>query len=440
MKAIAVRTVARTASIATALALGLGLTLLQGCGRGEKRTAANAAPPPPEVAVVSVQPERVVLTTELPGRTSGYLFSEIRPQVNGLIQKRLFTEGSDVRAGNVLYQIDPAPFAAAHNSALATLDAADKAADRARAAVQASVAGIARQRATVALAETNLRRAAEAYEQRAVSASERDEAATAVEVAQAALRAAEAQAESDRAAVAAAEADIKRAQAALETTQINLDYTRITAPISGRIGRSAVTEGATVTAYQAAPLAMIQSLDPIYVDVPQSTAELNRLRRSLADGRTNSNGADRVKILLEDGTAYPLAGTLKFRDVTVDPTTGSVMLRVVVPNPDGTLLPGMFVRAVIEQGVDERAILVPQQAVSRDPKGTALALVVDGEGKVQQRKLTTDRAIGDRWLVSSGLAAGDRVIVEGSQRVRPGATAKVVSAGLPDSSAAAATD
>jgi membrane fusion protein (multidrug efflux system) len=233
--------------------------------------------------------------------------------------------------------------------------------------------------------------------------------------------------ESDRAAVAAAEAAIKQAEAALETSRINLGYTKITAPISGRIGRSNVTEGALVTAYQAV-LATIQTLDPIYVDVPQSTVELMRLRRSLENGHLISNGDDqkKVKLVLEDGTAYPLEGTLKFRDVTVDPTTGSVILRIVAPNPQGILLPGMFVRAIVEEGVNGQAILVSQQAVSRDQKGNALVLVVDGEGKVQQRKVGTDRAIGDKWVISSGLAKGDRVIVEGMQRVRPGAAVKVV--------------
>ena len=404
------------------------LAMAAGCDRSP---VAIAPPAAPEVAVVTVRSEPVVLTTDLPGRTSASLVSEIRPQVNGLILKRLFVEGSDVRAGDVLYQIDPAPFEAAHHSAVANLDAVTKAADRTRAALQASIAGVARQRATVALAQTNSQRAQDAYVQRAVSASDRDEAATALEVAQAALLAAEAQVLSDRAAVAAADADIKRAEAALATTQINLGYTRITAPISGRIGRSDFTEGAIVTAYQTAPLATIQSLDPIYVHVPPSPVELNRLKRSLSSGLLNANGADRVKIFLEDGTAYPLAGTLKFRDVTVDPTTGSVLLRIVVPNPDGVLLPGMFVRAIIEEGVDKTAILIPQQSVARDSKGTPLALVVDESGTVSQRTLTTERALGDRWLVSSGLAPGDRVIVEGVQRVRPGGKATPVTIDSP---------
>jgi membrane fusion protein (multidrug efflux system) len=398
--------------------------LLAGCNRGQ-----GSAPPTPlaEVAVVTIQPERVVLTTELPGRTSGYLVSQVRPQVSGLIQKRFFSEGSDVKAGDVLYQIDPAPFQAAQDSAAANLEAARKAADRAQAAVAASIAGVARQQATLELARINRQRVLGLFRENAAASFERDQAVTDVDVAEATLRAAEAQVQSDRAAAAAAEAAIKQAEAALETARINLGYTKVTAPIPGRIGRSNVTEGAMVTAYQVA-LATIQAMDPVYVDVPQSTTALLRLRRALANGRINHDGtgSDKVKIILEDGTAYPLAGTLQFRDISVDPTTASVILRIVVPNPEGVLLPGMFVRAVIEEGVDDQAILVPQQAVSRDQKGNPLALIVDSEGKVQQRDLTTDRAVGDRWLITSGLAQGDRVIVEGMQKIRPGLAVKAV--------------
>ncbi|MGA2496537.1 MAG: efflux RND transporter periplasmic adaptor subunit [Tepidisphaeraceae bacterium] len=398
--------------------------VLAGCDRPQQ-----SAPPPgvAEVAVITIQPQRVVLTAELPGRTSAHLMSEIRPQVNGLIQKRFFTEGSDVKANQVLYQIDPAPFQAAQDSATANVVAAQKAADRARAAVGASIAGVARQEATVALAKTNRQRFEEAFKDRAVAATQRDQAVTDVDVAEATLRALQAQVDSDKAAVAAAEAAIKQAEAAVETTRINLGYTKVTAPISGRIGRSNVTEGALVTAYQAV-LATIQQLDPIYVDVPRSTAELSRLKRSLDDGHIDHGNAEqnKVKLVLEDGTEYPLRGTLEFSDVTVDPTTGSVILRIVAPNPKGVLLPHMFVRAVLAEGVDEQAILAPQQAVSRDAKGNPMVFVVDSEGKAQFRRIVTDRAIGDQWLVSSGLARGDRVIVEGLQRVRPGAVVKVV--------------
>jgi membrane fusion protein (multidrug efflux system) len=266
------------------------------------------------------------------------------------------------------------------------------------------------------------------FKDRAVSASQRDQAVTDVEVAEAALRAAEAQVASDREALAAAEAAIPQAEAALETARINLGYTRVTAPISGRIGKSNVTDGALVAAYQPLALASIQQIDPIYVDVPQSTTEMLRLKQRSAKGRIKTGGEDqrKVRLLIEDGTAYPVEGTLQFRDVTVDPTTGSVILRMVFPNPNSILLPGMYVRAVVQEGIAEQAILVPQQGVTRDPKGNPVALIVDGAGKVQKRMLTLDRTIGDKWLVSSGLAPGDRLIVEGLQRVRPGDAAKAV--------------
>jgi membrane fusion protein (multidrug efflux system) len=390
----------------------------------------QAAPRPalPEVAVVTVNPERAVLTTELPGRTSAYFVAEIRPQVNGIIQKRLFDEGSDVRGGQVLYQIDPAPFQAAYDNAAANLAVTRKAADRARAALEASIASVSRQQATLELARTNRWRFEELFKGRVVSASQRDQAVTDAEVAEAALRSAEAQVKSDREGVAAADAAIQQAEAALETARINLAYTRITAPISGRIGKSNVTVGALATAYQGSPFATIQQLDPIYVDATQSSANLLQLKRNIAAGRIKGNGPDRarVKLLLEDGTPYPLEGTLKFSEATVDPSTGSFILRMVFPNPKHTLLPGMYVRAVVQEGEVDRAILVPQQGVSRDAKGNPVVLIVDGSGKVEQRMITVARAIGDRWLVSEGLNPGDRLIVEGSQKVRPGTSVKVV--------------
>jgi len=359
-----------------------GGLLLGGCGRGQQ----SPQSPAPEVAAVAVQPQRIVLTTELPGRTCAYLVAEIRPQVNGIIQKRLFTEGSDVKANQVLYQIDPAPFQAALDSARANL---------------------AKSEANLVVARLRADRSRGLLAANAVSQQDYDD---------------------KEAALKQAEADIEYCKAAIETARINLDYTRVTAPISGRIGRSNVTDGALVTAYQALALATIQQLYPIYVDVPQSTTELLKLKRRMEDNRLHQNGTDQntVKLILEDGTAYPLEGNLQFRDVTVDPTTGSVVVRVVFPNPDVILLPGMFVRAVVQEGVSEQAILIPQQSVSRNPKGDPVALIVDGEGKVQQRMLVIDRAIGDDWLVSSGLASGDRVIVEGLQKIRPGASVKVV--------------
>jgi membrane fusion protein (multidrug efflux system) len=410
--------------------VGIGILsgglMLAGCDRS---THSHPNPSVPEVATVTVSTQAVMLTTELPGRTSPYLVAEIRPQVSGLIQKRLFTEGFEIRAGQVLYQIDPAPFQAALDNAEANLAAMRKAAEQAQAAVAASMAEVARQRATLELARTNRERFETLLKDKAVSASERDQAVTDAKVAAAALQAAEAQVERNRKAIGAAEAAIQQAKAALETARINLGYTEITAPISGRIGRSNVTVGAIVTAYQAMALATIQQLDPIYVDVPQSTAELLDLKRNLARGRINNSGTDQDKVglVLKDGSEYPLEGTLQFRDITVDPTTGSVILRAVFQNPEGMLLPGMFVRAVVKEGVSEKAILIPQQAVSRDPKGNPLALIVDAEGKVQQRMLTLDRAMGDKWLVTTGLQQGDRVIVEGMQKVRPGVSVKEVS-------------
>ena len=371
----------RAGLMAAAGVLAVGL-ILGGCG--QKTTGTQSITP--EVAVVTIQPKQVVITTELAGRTSANLVAEVRPQVGGIIQKRLFTEGSDVKAGQVLFQIDPALYQAAL--------------DNARAALSKSEAYLSALR----LKADRLR---ELLVDKAVSQQDYDDAAAALKQ---------------------TEADIQYWQATVETARINLKYTAITAPISGLIGRSNVTEGVLVTASQPLALATIQKLDPMYVDVPQSTTDVLRLRRGLKEGSLDQNGASqkKVQLIMEDGTAYPLAGTLQFRDVTVDPTTGSVILRVVFPNPKGVLLPGMFVRAVVQEGVNKKAILIAQQAVSRDPTGNPFILIVDAEGKVQLRRLTLDRAIGDQWLVSSGLAPGDRVIVEGMQKVTPGASVKVV--------------
>ncbi|MGE5248509.1 MAG: efflux RND transporter periplasmic adaptor subunit [Verrucomicrobiota bacterium] len=353
-----------------------------GCGRAQQAPPSSV----PEVAAVTVRQEAVVLTTELPGRAVPYLVAEIRPQVGGLIQKRVFPEGSEVRAGQALYLIDPAPFQAAYQNAMAALGKAE---------------------ANLPAIRLRFDRYKDLLADRAVSQQDFDDAAAALKQ---------------------AEADIEYWKASVETARINLGYTRVIAPISGRIGRSAVTDGALVTASQPVALATIQQLDPIYVDIPQSTAELLRLRNRLKEGRLRPDGADqkRVGLLLEDGTRYASEGRLEFQDVTVDPTTGSVVLRAVFPNPKGVLLPGMFVRAVLKEGVNRQAILVPQQAVSRDPKGNPTALIVNADGKVELRMLTVERAIGDRWLVSSGLAPGDRVIAEGVQKVRPGVSVKVV--------------
>jgi len=371
----------RVKLIATIGVLIVGL-ITSGCG------SQQAAPKPgiPEVATQTVQQEQVVLTTELPGRTSAYLVAEIRPQVNGIIQKRLFNEGSDVRAGEVLYQIDPAPYQAAYDNTIATL---------------------ARAEANLPPIRLKVERYKELVAVKAVSQQEYDDAVAALKQ---------------------AEADIEYWKATVESARINLGYTRIIAPITGRIGKSNVTVGALLTAHQPTPLAVIQQLDPIYVDATQSSTNLLRLRQNIASGRIKGDGPNqaRVKLLLEDGTPYPLEGTLKFSDITVDPSTGSFILRMVFPNPRHILLPGMYVRAIVQEGIVDLAILIPQQAVSRDPKGNPVALIVDGEGKAGQRMLTLDRAIGDRWLVASGLAPGERVIVEGIQKVRPGVAVKVV--------------
>ncbi len=396
---------------------------LSGCG------SQKAAPPPaiPEVAVETVSSQRAVLSIELPGRTSAYFIAEVRPQVNGIVQKRLFEEGSDVRAGEMLYQIDPDPFQAACENAAASLAVTRKAADRARAALEASNAGVTRQRATLELARTNRWRYEELFKTRAVAASQRDQAVTEFEVAEAALRSAEAQVKSDQEAVAAAEAAIQQAETAVKAAKINLGYTRITAPISGRIGKSNVTVGALAKAYQDSVFTTIQQIDPIYVDATQSSATLLRLKRNIASGLVKVNGSNhaRVRLLLEDGTPYPIEGTMKFSDVTVDSSSGSYIQRMVFPNPKHILLPGMYVRAVVQEGEVDGAILVSQQAVSRDVKGNPVVLIVDGSDKVQQRMIELDRTIGDKWLVASGLAPGDRVIVEGAQKVRPGSAVKV---------------
>jgi len=399
--------------------------LAAGC---DSRQQASPATSVPKVSVMTVQPREIRLTIELPGRTSAYRMAEIRPQVSGLLQKRLFTEGADVKAGQVLYQIDPAPFQAAVDNADANLSAMLKSTGQARAALKASIADVARLRVTLELAETNRGRYETAHDKKAVSTIQRDEAVTEARAAESTLKAAEAQVESSREAVAVAQATIAQARAELKTARINLGYTNVTAPISGRIGRSGVTEGAIVTAYQSSAMTTIQQLDPIYVDVPQSTTELLRLKQRIKEGRLHQDGTDRevVKLILEDDTNYPQDGSLKFSDVTVDPTTGSVILRMVFPNPDRILLPGMFVRAVINEGVNPRAILIPQQCVSRDHKGNPFVLSVDAGSKVVLRMITLDRAIGDKWLVSAGLTPGDRVIVEGMLMLRPGTTVNTV--------------
>jgi membrane fusion protein (multidrug efflux system) len=377
--------VTQTIKRATLLAGIAGALLLNGCGKTQPAGATLPASPP-EVGVVVIQPQRVTLTTELPGRTAAYLVAEVRPQVNGIVQKRLFTEGSDVKAGQVLYQIDPATYRATHASARASLSRAE---------------------ATLVSARLKANRYRELVKINAVSQQDHDDA---------------------YAALKQAEADVESAKAALESARINLAYTRVTAPISGRIGRSTVTSGALVTANQTAALATIQHLGSMYVDVTQSNAELLKLKQNLASGLLKQGGANqaRVKLLLEDGSAYPTPGTLKFSEVTVEQSTGSITLRAVFPNPKQTLLPGMFVRAIVEEGVSEQAILVPQRGVTRNSKGETLAMVVGTKEKAESRPIKVSRTIGDSWLVSDGLKAGDRVILEGLQRAKPGTVVKAV--------------
>jgi len=393
------------------------IVLTTGCDRKHQAPIRQHVP---NVSTVTIQTEKVVLTTELPGRTSAYAIAEIRPQVSGIIEKRMFEEGADVKAGQVLYQIDSALYQAAVDQVEASHLAMKKAVDRARAALEASSADVRRLMANLELARKNRTRYETSYEDKIVSAVQRDQRVTEVYVLESSLSAAKAQVESNHSAVAAAKASVKEAEAALKTARINLAYCRVTAPIDGRIGRSNVTEGATVTAYQPLPLATIQQLDPIYADIPQSTAELLRLKHSGLNRKLV--GLNKVKLILEDNTEYPLEGTLKFSDITVDPTTGSVILRVVFPNPDHVLLPGMFVRTKIIEGERDQAILIPQQGVSRDHKGNPFALIVNAESKVESRMLTLDRALGDQWLILEGIAPDDHVIVEGLQMLRPGTT------------------
>lgn len=352
------RRVSRTLLVAALLSLplfGLGA-----CNRNN-----GGQPPPPEVGVVTIKPQQVQLEVELPGRTSPYGSSQVRPQVNGIIQARLFKEGGKVTAGQALYQIDPKPYQAAYDNAAATLATAKAKADRYAALVK----------------------------QGAIAPQDYDDALAAY----------------------------KQAQANAKTARINLGYTTITAPITGRISRSSVTEGALVTADQTTALATIQQLDPIYVDITQSSAELLNLKLAMQGGHLSDKGpADaRVTLQLDNGTPYNQNGKLQFSEVTVDPTTGAVTLRAIFPNPTGILLPGMFVRATIIEGVQNDAILVPQQGVSRNEKGDPTALVVDSKGFARLHALKVARAIGNKWLVTDGLKPGDKLIVEGLQKVQP---------------------
>lgn len=348
--------------------------MLVACGK----QAAPPPPPPPAVGYVTIAEQAVTLTSELPGRTSAFETSDVRPQVNGLVEARLFTEGDQVVRGQALYRIDGQPYQAQAANARAAL---------------------ARARAGIASSAALARRYGELVKINAIARQDYENAQTGA---------------------AQARADVDAQQAALRGAQIDLARTTVRAPISGRIGRSTYTAGALVTAAQTEPLATIQRLDPVYVDIQQSSADLLKLRQQILAGQVSRKGDARVRLLLENGSVYGPQGTLRFADVTVDPTTGSQVIRAVFPNPNGLLLPGMYVRAQLIEGTQARAVLVPQRAVGRDERGNATVMVVGPDNKVVPRTLQTSRTVGDSWLVTGGLRTGDRVIVEGGANLRPG--------------------
>ena len=356
--------------------------MLWACEEGGKGAPGSSGPR--EVVIIKLEPRREVYTTALAGRIASFQVAEVRPQVGGILQQRLFTEGADVKAGQALYQIDPAPYEAALDSAQAALMKAE---------------------ANVTPARLKAERFRELLAIKAVSKQEYDDA---------------------QAAFKQAEADVAVNRAAVKTARINLEYTKVRSPISGRIGKSAFTPGALVTANQAQALTSVRQLDPVYVDITQSSQDLLRLRAQFTNGELRSAAEEApVRLKLENGAMYPHEGRLQFTDVSVDESTGMVSLRALFPNPEHILLPGMYVRAVIAEGVDENALLVPQRALRRDPKGQASVLLVDGGGKVDVRLVDVGRTVGDSWQVLSGLKPGDRVIVEGGQNVRPGMSVKI---------------
>ena len=363
------------------LCMLLSLMLLA-CEEGGKGAPGSSGPR--EVVIIKLEPRREVYTTALAGRIASFQVAEVRPQVGGILQQRLFTEGADVKAGQALYQIDPATYEAALDSAQAALMKAE---------------------ANVTPARLKAERFRELLAIKAVSKQEYDDA---------------------QAAFKQAEADVAVNRAAVKTARINLEYTKVRSPISGRIGKSAFTPGALVTANQAQALTSVRQLDPVYVDITQSSQDLLRLRAQFTNGELRSAAEEApVRLKLENGAMYPHEGRLQFTDVSVDESTGMVSLRALFPNPEHILLPGMYVRAVIAEGVDENALLVPQRALRRDPKGQDSVLLVDGGGKVDVRLVDVGRTVGDSWQVLSGLKPGDRVIVEGGQNVRPGMSVKI---------------
>jgi len=353
----------------------LAIVLLAACNE-------SPVPPPqsatPSVTVVTIKPEPVVLTRQLPGRTNPFVVSEVRPQVTGIIRERLFTEGSLVTAGQALYQIEDASYRADYESAKAAL---------------------ARSEASLEIARLNAERAEELIKTRAVSQQEYD---------------------TTLAALRQAEAEVGVAKAQVARAAVELGYARIKSPIDGRIGKSMVTPGALVKADQDEPLTRVQQLDPIYVDLTQAADEMLELRREVDNGAVRRAEGIPVTIILDDGSRYAYDGKLSFSDVSVDPMTGSFALRVIVPNPEHLLMPGMYVRAAISTAVLDRALLVPQQGVMRDPRGNASVMTVNSQGMVEKRDIKVGRTVGDRWLVESGLIEGDRIIVEGLQKIQPG--------------------
>nr|WP_312893207.1 efflux RND transporter periplasmic adaptor subunit [Ancylobacter sonchi] len=362
------------------------LLLAAGCDGRQGSAPAGAGPQErPQVGVVTVHPQSVAITAELPGRTTASLIAEVRPQVGGIIKERLFEEGSEVKAGDALYQIDPATYQASFDSAVASQQKAE---------------------AAVPSAQAKLERYQGLIKQNAVSKQDYDDAV---------------------ASLAQAKAEVASAKASVDTARINLDFTRITAPIGGRIEKSSLTPGALVTASQDTALTTIRTLDPINVDVTQSSTNLLNLRQAIKEGRIKIAGSDvKVRLKLDNGTLYSHEGTLEFSSAYVDETTGTFGVRAQFPNPDRLLLPGMYVRALVEEGVAPNSFLVPQRAVTRNTKGEPVALVVDGDGKIGQRVLTVGRSVGNNWLVESGIADGDRVVVEGSQFVTVGQLASPV--------------
>ena len=359
-----------------------GSLLLNGCN--DQATKAPHTPPHP-VGVVTLKTQPLAVKSELSGRTTAFRTAEVRPQVGGIILKRQFTEGSDVQAGQSLYQIDPASYQAAYDSALGELKKAQ---------------------ASSEIAHLTVKREQPLRAKNYVSSQHFD---TSVATAK------------------QADADVAAAKAALETARINLVYTKMISPISGRIGKSSVTEGALVTSTQSDALATVQQLDPMYVDVTQSSTDYLKLKQAVASGSIeHGNGKVPVSLILENGQPYPLTGTLEFSDVTVDQTTGSITLRALIPNPKHILLPGMYVRAEVDEGIQNNALLVPQQGVTRNPRGDATALIVNKQNKVELRQIVAAQALGDQWLVTSGLKSGDRVIVSGLMRLKPGMTVKAV--------------